>query len=499
MEKMAKIVAEKRKIPYNNKLIMWHKCHDNDSIFKNPLGRHECMIQINPREVAAEAMVQIMAEGAYNNTALRRLLRQNGAMTRQERAFVTELVNGTLRNLYYIDYILNSFSKTKTEKMKPWLLAVMRTAVYQMLFMETPDAAACNEGVKLARERGYGKLSGFVNGVLRTVAREKAQITLPKQGTAEYLHIRYSHPLWLVRMWLAYYGYDFTEALCRKDNEAPAVSIRVNTLRTNSKELEEILEEEGVQVRHSILENGLYLTGTADLGRMDLFTKGMFHVQDVSSQLAVAVLAPQKGERILDMCAAPGGKSFLMAEYMENQGGIVSRDIHPHKIQLMAEGAERLGISIMKGEMQDAMEEKKADIAAFDRVLVDAPCSGLGLLRKKPDIRLKKDGSEIDTLPRIQRAVLEQAAKYVKPGGVLVYSTCTLCRKENEKNIEWFLENHKEYTMEPLGEFLPKGMEKEGEKGFVTLFPHIHETDGFFIARMVRKKETLWQRQTSNQ
>lgn len=447
------------------------------------------MIQINPREVAAEAMVQIMAEGAYNNTALRRLLRQNGAMTRQERAFVTEVVNGTLRNLYYIDYILNIFSKTKTEKMKPWLLAVMRTAVYQMIFMETPDAAACNEGVKLARERGYGKLSGFVNGVLRTVAREKEHITLPKQGTAEYLHIRYSHPLWLIRMWMTYYGYDFTEELCKGDNEAPAVSIRVNTLQTNSEDLEKKLIDRDVQVHHGIIENALYLTGTADMGRMDLFTKGMFHVQDISSQIAVAVLSPKKGERILDMCAAPGGKSFLMAEYMENQGEIISRDIHPHKIELIAEGAKRLGISMIQAEMQDAAVEKKEDIGTFDRVLVDAPCSGLGLLRKKPDIRLKKDGSEIDALPKIQREILEQAAKYVKPGGVLVYSTCTLCRKENEKNIEWFLENHEEYTAEPLGEFLPKEMKQEGENGFVTLFPHIHKTDGFFIARMVRKEE----------
>lgn len=447
------------------------------------------MIQINPREVAAEALVQIMAEGAYNNTALRRLLRQNGAMTRQERAFVTEMVNGTLRNLYFIDYILNQYSKTKTEKMKPWLLAVMRTAVYQIMFLEIPDSAACNEGVKLTKERGYGKLSGFVNGVLRTVAREKEKMILPKEGTAEYLHIRYSHPLWLVRMWIAYYGYDFTEALCEGDNAAPPVSIRVNTLHTNATSLEENLEKKGVQVQKGIVENALYLTGTADLGRMDLFIDGMFHVQDVSSQLAVKILAPQKGERILDMCAAPGGKSFLIAEYMENQGEIVSRDIHTHKIELIAEGAERLGISIIQAEMQDAAEEKNEDIRAFDRVLVDVPCSGLGLLRKKPDIRLKKDGSEIDALPKIQRAILEQAAKYVKIGGVLVYSTCTLCRKENEKNIEWFLENHPEYETEPLGEFLPTEMAHEGEEGFITLFPHIHKTDGFFIARMVRKGE----------
>lgn len=282
------------------------------------------MIQINPREIAAEAMVQIMAEGAYNNGALRRLLRQNGAMPRQERAFVTEVVNGTLRNLYYLDYILNAFSKVRTEKMKPWILAVLRTALYQMYFMNTPDAAACNEAVKLAGERGYAKLAGFVNGVLRTAGRQKGKITLPEKGTAEYLNIYYSHPLWLVKMWIAYYGYEFTEELCRADNKAPDVTIRVNTLKTDRESLKKALEERGVQAVYGKMEDSLHLSGTADLGRMDLFLEGMFHVQDESSQVAVALLAPKKGERVLDLCAAPGGKSFTMAQYMENDGRINS-------------------------------------------------------------------------------------------------------------------------------------------------------------------------------
>lgn len=446
------------------------------------------MIQINPREIAAEALVQIMAEGAYNNMALRRLLRQNGAMPRQDRAFVTEVVNGTLRNIYYIDYVLNAFSKVKTEKMKPWILAVLRTALYQMYFMDIPDAAACNEAVKLAGARGYGKLSGFVNGVLRTAGREKNSIALPDTKTAEYLSIFYSHPLWLVKMWIAYYGYDFTENLCRANNQAPDVTVRVNTLKTNQDCLYKMLEEKGVTVKNGILQNALHLSATADLGKMDLFQEGYFHVQDESSQAAVAVLAPQKGERILDLCAAPGGKSFTAAEYMENQGEIVSRDIYAHKVELMQDGAERLGISILHGEEKDAAQIDETAMEAFDRVLVDAPCSGLGLLRKKPDIRLKKDGSEIDELMHIQKQILDCAAKYVKKGGILVYSTCTLSRKENEKNVEWFLENHPEFRMDAIDAFLPEKMKENARNGMVTLFPHISGTDGFFIARMARKE-----------
>lgn len=448
----------------------------------------EKMIQINPREIAAEALMEIMTEEAYNNMTLRRLLRQNGAMPRQDRAFVTEIVNGTLRNLIYIDHVLNTFSKTKTEKMKPWLLAVLRSAVYQMYFMDVPDSAACNEAVKLAGARGYASLKGFVNGVLRTAAKKKAEIPLPEKGTAEYLSVAYSHPLWLVRMWVAYYGYEETEAICAYDNQSPHVTIRVNTLKTNKADLKQMLEKAGVEVKDGhVSEYALHLTKTADLSRLEAFQKGLFHVQDESSQLAVKILDPQKGESILDMCAAPGGKSFTMAETMENEGRLLSCDIYEHKIELMEDGAERLGIGIMECRVKDAAETEE-EREWFDRVLVDAPCSGLGLMRKKPDIRLKKDGNEIDSLTGIQRKILENAAGYVKKGGVLVYSTCTLCRKENEKNLEWFLQNHPDFAAEDIARFLPEDWKAEtAEKGYLTLLPHKTGTDGFFISRMRRK------------
>ena len=311
---------------------------------------------------------------------------------------------------------------------------------------------------------------------------------MPEKGTAEYLSVAYSHPLWLVRMWMAYYGYEEAEAICAYDNQSPDVTIRVNTLKTDKKELKEMLQAAGVEVRDGLVsENALHLTKTADLSRLEAFREGLFHVQDESSQLAVKILDPQKGESIMDMCAAPGGKSFTAAEQMKNEGKLISCDIYEHKIELMEEGAERLGISVMECKVKDAAE-KEEEHELFDRILVDAPCSGLGLMRKKPDIRLKKDGNEIDSLTKIQREILENAAGYVKKGGVLVYSTCTLCRKENEKNLEWFLKNHPEFEAEDITSFLPEGWVTEtATQGYITLMPHKTGTDGFFISRMRRK------------
>ena len=447
------------------------------------------MIQINPREVAAEAMMEIMEEGAYNNMALRRLLRQNGAMPPKDRALVTEIVNGSLRNLYYIDHVIHQFSKIKTEKMKPWVLAVLRTAIYQMYFMKTPDSAACNEAVKLIAERGLAPLKGFVNGVLRTAAREKDSIPLPKEGTAEFLSIQYSHPLWVIKMWLAYFGYEETQKLCQANNCSPDVTIRTNTLKIEKSLLKKELEKSGAMVTEGRLAPfAFHLKKTADIGGLKTFKEGLFHVQDESSQLAVEILNPQKGEDILDLCAAPGGKSFTIAEKMENKGKLICGDIYEHKMDLISQAAVRLGITIIEPKQQDATVYKKEYDSTFDRVLVDAPCSGLGLMGKKPDIRLKKNGDEIDYLVPIQRQILENGARYVKQGGILVYSTCTLCKKENEKNIEWFLKDHPDFIGEDITEFLPQELWQEtAKKGYITLLPHKSNTDGFFIAKLKRK------------
>ena len=447
-------------------------------------------IKINPRQVAAEALCAIASEGAYNNRILHTLLRQNGAMSPKDRAFVTEIVNGTLRQIIYIDYVLDAFSSLPHEKMKPWVLAVLRSGIYQILFLQVPDSAACNESVKLMGLRGSNHFSGFVNGVLRAVSRGKEEIKLPQEGTAEYLSIRYSHPLWLVKMWLAAYSYDFVEALCAADQCAPDVTIRVNTQKTTKEDLKTLLETSGVSVQDSLFcPNALHLSGTAGLAHLKAFQDGLFHVQDESAQLSALLLGVQKGERILDVCAAPGGKSFLAAEEMEDTGSIVSCDLYPHKIDLIAEGAQRLGLESIHAQLRDGTQVQENEKSAFDRVLADVPCSGFGLLRKKPDLRLHRDGTAIDQLLPIQWRILQASADCVKKGGVLVYSTCTLCKKENEGMIRRFLSQREDFIPEDLTALLPSGISCDTAKdGFVTLYPHIHGTDGFFIARLRRKE-----------
>lgn len=445
------------------------------------------MIEINPREVASEGLYRIFEEQSFNNMVLKTLLKQNGAMAKNDKAFVTEIVNGTLRNIYYIDYVINEFSKTKTEKMKPWLLAVIRTAVYQIIFMDkVPASAACNEAVKLAKLRGYGKLSGFVNGVLRNIARNVENIKLPDYGTAEYLSVKYSHPLWLVKMWLHEYEYDFVKELCESNNTAPDVTIAVNTLKTDRESLKKDLESKGVSVEYGKYhKNALHIRKTSDISALEEFKNGLFHIQDESSMTAVKILEPKKGEKILDVCAAPGGKSLLCGEFMENDGLISSRDIYFHKIELIENSAKRLGIDIIDPCEKDALEFYDEDVEKFDRVIVDAPCSGFGIIRKKPDIKFRRTGNDIDELIKIQRGILENASKYVKKGGVLVYSTCTICKKENIKNVEWFLENF-DFEAESIENILPEGM-KEDRLGCVSLYPNVNGTDGFFIARFRRK------------
>ncbi len=448
------------------------------------------MIEINPRLIAAQALVEITKDNAYNNMALKKILRQNGAMPPFDRAFVTEMVNGALRNLFYIDYLLNAVSTVKTERMKPFILSVLRLGVYQLEFMSVPQSAAINEAVEMVKEKGFGKLSGFVNGVLRNVVRQRDSIFLPDKETkpAEYLSVRFSHPLWLVKMWLHSYDFDFVKGLCEKNNMPPDITICCNKLKTEPSKLKKDLEEKGIRVAPPFfMEEALHITKTSDLSRLEEFQRGLFHVQDESSLLAVKVLDPKKGERILDMCASPGGKSLFAAELMKDEGEIISRDIYEHKIDLIEENTQRLDLHCIHAELFDALVLDEKNLGAFDRVIVDAPCSGFGIVRKKPDIKLNRTGEDIDSLVKLQRKILERAGQYVREGGILLYSTCTICKKENEKNVEWFLQNNS-FEMCSLEEYLPDKLRGQfSDNGMLQLFPQVHNTDGFFIACMKRK------------
>lgn len=444
------------------------------------------MVLINPREVAADALSEIINSTAYSNITLRKYLRLNGAMPRKDKAFVTEIVNGTLRNIIFIDHIINSYSNTKTQKIKPYILAVMRISVYQIVFMDrVPDSAACSEAVSLVKKRGFVFLKGFVNGVLRTIVRNKNEFVLPEGNTPEYISVKYSYPLWIVNMWLAKYDFDTVEKMCAINNKAPDVCLCVNFLKTTTDELMKRFNKIDVSVKNGYYcNNAVHIKGSSNLADTEMYKTGLFHVQDESSMLAVKVLNPQQGECVLDVCAAPGGKSFLIAEKMKNNGKLISCDVHQHKLDLMNETRERLGIKIMHTKIRDASVIHESDTEKFDRVIVDAPCSGLGLIRKKPDIKINKKGEDIDSLIKLQAEILEASSKCVKVGGTMVYSTCTVSKKENEMNVNKFLENNKNFEIIDIKEYLPESLKNYVVDGMIQLLPGIHETDGFFIAAM---------------
>ncbi|GHV41479.1 ribosomal RNA small subunit methyltransferase B [Clostridia bacterium] len=423
--------------------------------------------QLTARELIAEILIEIFEEGAYGGVALRRRLADSN-LERAERAYVTEVVNGVLRNLYLIDNIINAVASLKTDKMRPFILSALRSAVYQIKFMENPkNYAVCNETVGLIKERGLGTLSGFVNAVLRALVSQKDVAKLPDETNypAEYVSVRYSTPEWLVKEWIARFGYEKTKEMCAANNAPPPVTVCVNTLKTTAEALELSLRKDRVDVKAGTLPMSLRLSHTSNIANMNAFNAGEFHVIDESAMRAVLALDPKPGDAVLDLCGAPGGKSFLAAELMEDSGSIIVNDIHPHKITLVNDGLTRLRFKSVKTSVSDAEKLNSNFLNKFDRVLVDAPCTGFGTLRKKPDIKFTKTESSKAELAELQRKILTQAANYAKSGATLVYSTCTLTKEENEDNAKWFAES-----------FPFKLVSK------TVILPQEYDSDGFFIA-----------------
>lgn len=438
---------------------------------------------MNEREIAVFILMDIFNERAYNNIILRKTLNSHSELTPVQKAFITELVNGTLRNLINIDYIIDKFSKTKTLKMKPFILNNIRIAVYQIIYMDKiPVSAACNEAVKLAKKRSFASLSGFVNGVLRSIARGKDSIEYPSDKV-KALGIKYSYPQWIMEYWLEEMTEDEIEKICRAFSEPPVISICVNTTKTDKYELKDRLLKEGIQAdTDTVSDNSLYIYKTSNIAESKCYKEGLFHIMDESSMLAVQIMSPEKNSVVADLCAAPGGKSFAAAELMENTGVVYSRDIYEHKVRLIKEGAERLGLTVIKAEIKDA--EKSDPNLKADYVIADVPCSGFGLVRKKPDIKYNKTYDDIEELVKIQRRILKAAADSVKEGGVLIYSTCTISHKENIENVKWFCGEYG-FKCEDITKYLPKGTNcKTADKGYIQILPYMWGTDGFFVARM---------------
>jgi len=392
-----------------------------------------------------------------------------------------------------IDWIIEQFSNVKIKKNSPWVLNILRMGVYQLLYMDRiPESAACNESVNLSKRYGHRASSGYVNAVLRNIARNRDKIVYPdrQKDLPGYLSVAYSHPEWLVERWLQLYGEEFTESLLNSNNTVPDFTVRVNTLKVSREQLIEELNREGMDAgKGRYMDEAVFIRNPSPLSRMEAFKKGYFQVQDESSMLVSRILDPQPGEMILDVCSAPGGKATHIAELMKDRGTVIARDIHEHKVKLIEDAVERLGLGIVKTEVFDAAELDERIVQKADRVLIDAPCSGLGIIRKKPDIKWARNQEDMDEITGLQKKIIHTASSYVKPGGVLVYSTCTINPMENEDIIEDFIRSNGEFGMEDVSSFLPEKLQKpEAHKGWIQMYPNIDKTDGFFIARMKRVK-----------
>ncbi len=417
------------------------------------------------REIALKALYSIEKSGAYTNAALKEALSKE-ELSLPDKGLVTELIYGIVSNKSAIDYIIMQFSKVKIKKMTPWVLGILRMGIYQIYYMDKiPHSAACNEAVTLAKKYSHGAGAGFVNGVLRSAARACADFKFPVSGDAvRDLSLEYSYPEWITESLIAEYGMEKCLELYKENRKAHNTAIRVNTLKINKSELIEVLEKEGLECKLvNDLDNALIVCGKLNIEKSDAYKKGFYSLQNLSSQKAVEVLAPTSGKCVIDMCAAPGGKSCAIAEKMKNDGKVYSFDIFPHKVELINRASARLGIEIIDTKVMDTAEycSGLADFADF--VLADVPCSGLGVIHKKPDIKWTRTPQDIDGLCRIQTNILKNAARYVKSGGVLVYSTCTILPEENRLRIREFVNENKNFEIVYEEQILTSSM---GESGF---------------------------------
>jgi 16S rRNA (cytosine967-C5)-methyltransferase len=443
---------------------------------------------LQPRLVALQILKEVNKDGKYANISLKENLRSR-SLTRRDAAFITQLVYGTLEKQISIDYYLRKLANLK--RVNPWIENILRMSAYQILYMDrVPDFAACNEAVKLCKAHKLFALKGFVNGTLRNLAQKKEELLHPDPELtfAENLSIRYSYPLWLVEKWIKDYGQVTTEEILKPVKTDYMTTIRVNKMKTSKEVLKKELLCRELEIEDGLhIEDALRISNGGDMEESSLFQKGCFTVQGESSMLVSHIVNPQPGETILDTCSAPGGKAIHMAELMKGRGKVIAWDIHSHRVELVERNCVRMGAEIVKPYLVDASVPNSAWNNKFDRVLIDAPCSGLGIVYKKPDIKLNISTKSLQELPKLQAKILSACSSYVKPGGVLVYSTCTINSDENEKIIDAFLADNFEFILEDVFPLVPDTLHSAVQNKFIKLIPSRHGLDGFFIARMRRK------------
>lgn len=418
------------------------------------------------RRTAFQILLEVEEEKAFSNLSSNKYIKQNNP---ENPAFVRELVYGVLANKLLLDYYLNLLIPSGIEKVKKREKTLLRMGLYQLKFMKNiPQYAAVNETVSLAKSLCRGR-EGFINGVLRGYIKKQGELQLPCDDTDEILSVKYSFSPWIIKMWKKQYGQESTIKLMEASNSRPVLCIRVNLMKTTVEELSHLLSEKGMVVdkgRYSDIV--LYISGSNILD-LEEYKKGLFSIQDETSVLACQYLEPRPGDLVIDTCASPGGKTSAIGEMMDNRGKIISCDIYPHKLELIKKQADRLGITIIETKLLDGIKGDKALSGKADKVLADAPCSGLGVIRKKPEIKYKEQ-KDIQKLIKVQSDILNNASYYVKPNGVLLYSTCTINKDENDEQIEKFIKTHEDFEILYEKQFLPT----EG-------------LDGFFICKMMKK------------
>ena len=433
--------------------------------------------QSNARQAALETLIRCRRDGSWSGAVIDACIKKFG-LDRRDAALAAKLCLGVLQNTALCDYYIGCFCSSNLE---PVVRDILRLGVYQLLFLDRiPARAAVNETAALCRSKGLTRAVGLVNAVLRRISDEKGHLPeIPGEGTADYLSIKYSHPLWLCSYMVERKGYPFAEAFLKANNEAAPLCLQVNTLKVNTSDYVRALERAELFCRVLTPEGCLELGGGL-ASALPGYEEGLFYIQDRAARLAVEIAAPESGMRVLDACACPGGKSFAAAIRMKDRGSILSCDIHEKKLRVLEEGAARLGLNSIRTKAMDARVFDPAFEQAFDLVIADVPCSGLGVIAKKPEIREKNPGS-LRELPGIQTAILENLSRYVKPGGALLYATCTVLSEENEDVIRAFLYRHSAYKAEDFSLF---GI--DSRSGMFTFWPNIDGTDGFFAAKLRR-------------
>lgn len=442
---------------------------------------------INVRSLALDALIQIMEKDEYCDKVLHGILEKHPSMEKRDRAFLTRLVEGTVERCLEMDYILNRYSKTPVNKMKPVVREILRLSVYQIIYMDqVPDSAACNEGVKLAVARKLMPLKGFVNGVLRNVARFQEDIAYPsrKKDILTHLSVWYSTPEWIVSHFLQEYGESETEKILQSflTEEKPTV-VRANLSKASLEQIQESLRKQEVEVKSGkLFDYALELSSYGRLNELEAFQNGWIQVQDESSMVVGAVAPVTPESLVIDVCSAPGGKALHLADKMKGQGKIIACDVHEKKVSLIRQNLIRTGIHNVKLKKNDALKLREEWLDTADVVIADLPCSGLGVIGKKADIKYKTKPEDISSLAKQQKKMLSVVSRYVKPGGILIYSTCTIAQEENQENREWILQNlpFEACSIEKDLPELLKG--KTGEDGYIQILPSETGTDGFFVS-----------------